>query len=75
MYSSNANIALLGNGGIIKPIGEGSAEIVVEVKDHPLIRTSKNVTVYKYKTVQKIQLSTINTNVIVGEQMEEYGIR
>lgn len=69
MYSSNANIALLGNGGIIKPIGEGSAEIVVEVKDHPSIRTSKNVTVYKYKTVQKIQLSAINTNVIVGEQI------
>ena len=69
MYSSNANIALLGNGGIIKPVGEGSAGIFVEVKDHPSIRTSKKVTVYKYKTVQKIQLSTTNTNVIVGEQI------
>lgn len=69
MYSSNANIVLLGNGGIIKPVGEGSAEVVVEVKSHPSIRTSKNVTVYKYKTVQKIQLSTANTNVIVGEQI------
>ncbi len=39
--------------GSIKPVGEGSAEIVVEVKDHPSIRTSKDVTVYKYKTVQK----------------------
>lgn len=69
VYSSNANIALLGNGGAIKPIGEGSAEIIVEVKNRPSIRTSKSITVYKYKKVQKIYLSTINTNVIVGEQI------
>lgn len=69
MYSSNANIALLGNGGTIKPIGEGSTEIVVEVKNHPSIRTSRRITVYKYKTVQKIHLSTTNTNAIVGDQI------
>jgi hypothetical protein len=69
MYSSNANIALLGNGGIIKPMGEGSAEVVAEVKNHPSIRTSKSITVYKYKTVQKIQLSTVSANVIVGERI------
>lgn len=69
MYSSNANIALLGNGGTIKPIGEGSAEIVVEVKNNPSIRISRHITVYKYKTVQKIHLSTTSTNVIVGDQI------
>ena len=69
MYSSNANIALLGNGGTIKPTGEGSAEIVAEVKNHPSIRISRHITVYKYKTVQKIYLSTVNTNIIVGDQI------
>lgn len=69
IYSNNANIALLGSGGTIKPIGEGSAEIVVEVKNHPSIRTSKRVTVYKYKTVKKIHLNATSTNVLVGDQI------
>ena len=69
MYSRDANIALLGNGGTIKPTGEGCTEIVVEVKNHPSIRISRSITVYKYKTVQKIYLSIANTNVIVGEQI------
>lgn len=69
MYSSNAKVALLGNGGVIKPTGEGSAEIVAEIKDYPTIRISKRITVFKYKIVQRINLNTTNTNIVVGDKL------
>ena len=69
IYSSNGKIALLGEGGVIKPIGEGTAEIIAEVKGHPEIRISKKITVFKYKKVQKIHLIASNTNVTVGDQI------
>lgn len=69
MYTGDARVALLGQGGVIKPTGEGSTEIVAEVKGHPSIRTSRRISVFKYKKVQRIHLSTATADVIVGDQL------
>jgi hypothetical protein len=68
IYSSDAKVALLGSGGVIKPTGEGSAMIIAQVKDHPELHVSGIVTVYRYLTVQKIRMQASVSSMVVGDQ-------
>lgn len=69
MYSGDSKVALLGSGGAIKPTGEGTTELVVQAKDHPSIRTSQTITVFRYKTVHSIRLTPSSTHVVAGDQI------
>lgn len=67
-FTSDGAVALLGNGGQIKPVGEGSARIIVQVKDHPEIQISEPIKVYKYRAVRQIRLIPSSTTLVVGEK-------